>query len=316
MCELLPREELDRVHSAAMAGLYLRGFQRPLEVSRRHWPRVLHTLRRTQCDLHSTPLALREDGFEPEAYVLESNLVDALRLLSGDRCITCVSEGYPIRLIERLGPAAPPALWWNGEPLPVEPSVTVVGSREIDRKVRHWLGALARNARELGYSLVSGGAPGCDRAAIAGAGRAHGIEVWPCGLFRGWTSFRGAVLAVAGPEEQFSKANAMERNALLYAMSQLAVVGAARLGEGGTWHGATGAIRRRLTRVAARDDGSPASCALMALGAIPIREPDDLARALTGPCDQSSLALDAPSYGARWDEISGEICEFKAKYAA
>lgn len=73
----------------------------------------------------------------------------------------------------------------------------------------------------------------------------------------------------------------MERNALIYAISEHTVVVHARLNEGGTWSGARIALRRKLCSVLVRvrsDD--PASRALIALGGVPLDRPEDLASAM------------------------------------
>jgi hypothetical protein len=61
------------------------------------------------------------------------------------------------------------------------------------------------------------------------------------------------VLSVCNPEEGFSTAAAMERNALIYAAASRSLVVESRFREGGTWHGATSAMRRRLTAMYHRD---------------------------------------------------------------
>ncbi|MEA2553228.1 MAG: hypothetical protein QOJ65_1404 [Fimbriimonadaceae bacterium] len=77
----------------------------------------------------------------------------------------------------------------------------------------------------------------------------------------------------------------MERNALLYALGDAALIVRAQFKTGGTWHGAIDAHRRRLTRLIVREDPSnPAHRALVALGAVPLSRPEELALALrAGP---------------------------------
>ena len=83
--------------------------------------------------------------------------------------------------------------------------------------------------------------------------------------------------SVCEPYEEFSRGTAMERNALIYASSESSVVIHARLREGGTWHGAIDAHRRKLTRLMVRvDDAEAGNRALIALGAVPLRSPGEL----------------------------------------
>jgi hypothetical protein len=81
----------------------------------------------------------------------------------------------------------------------------------------------------------------------------------------------------------------MERNALIYAFAPYAVVCHARYKEGGTWHGAIDAQRRKLCRLIVRDIETPAHRALISLGGIPIAHSHDLASAFVAPEAQQTL---------------------------
>ena len=73
----------------------------------------------------------------------------------------------------------------------------------------------------------------------------------------------------------------MERNTLIYAFSPLAIVVRSAFKTGGTWIGATDALRRRLTTVAVRGvSGDRASETLCRLGAIRIRLKKDVLAAI------------------------------------
>jgi hypothetical protein len=93
----------------------------------------------------------------------------------------------------------------------------------------------------------------------------------------------------------------MERNALIYALSEQAVVAEARYRVGGTWLGASDAIRRRLTRLYIRSVPSESWFrVLVSLGAIPLRDeetrhPEHLEAAFSRsntPNPQGSFSLD------------------------
>ena len=94
---------------------------------------------------------------------------------------------------------------------------------------------------------------------------------------------RGTWLSVCAPDEPFSRGAAMERNALIYSLGEASVVCKARFREGGTWHGAVDCLRRRLSPLIVRDDGSQAAKALVSLGATPIREVEELGSILAKP---------------------------------
>lgn len=89
----------------------------------------------------------------------------------------------------------------------------------------------------------------------------------------------GTVVATSlrAPFEEFSTSAAMERNRLIYAASEATLVVRARHREGGSWHGAITALRDRLCPVFIQEDPSSlAHRTLIALGAIPLRDPDAL----------------------------------------
>jgi predicted Rossmann fold nucleotide-binding protein DprA/Smf involved in DNA uptake len=69
----------------------------------------------------------------------------------------------------------------------------------------------------------------------------------------------------------------MERNLLIHAAAEATVVVHARFKAGGGWHGAVAALRRRVSHVLVREDPtSRAHCALIAIGARPLRAAEDL----------------------------------------
>lgn len=268
--------------SVALAALYLRGLSRPSVVPRRRWTRVVSGLRTADVPPENFSEALREDGLWEEAMVLDNDALcrDSASLVEQGHVITAVSPGYPRRWMERLGDAAPPALWICGG-LPVQDLVGIVGGRHVDPEVRGFASAVGAEAVRLGCAVVSGGAAGCDYAGAGGAVASGGsaIEILPHGIDLYERKDRCG-LSVCPPDEPFSTAAAMERNALIYAASEATVVVQARFKQGGTWLGAADATRRRLCPLIVRDDGGQASRALIGLGATPITEAGELGSAL------------------------------------
>ncbi len=281
---------LDQI-SFCLAALYLRGLPRPVNLVRRKWVRVLSSLRSAACTIEAAPEVLRAVGFVEEALVLENGkFLDSCReefQING--VVTAVHPAYPIRWMERLGEAAPPALWIRGT-LPEQKLIGIVGSRRVERPVREFARAVGQEAVRLGYAIVSGGAAGCDHGGAKGALAEDGgvIEILPYGIDR-YTSDTMCGLSVCSPGEAFSTASAMERNTLIYAASELTVVVHARFKEGGTWVGAAEASRRHLCPLIVRDDGSPASRALIGLGGTPITDPLLLPDAIASPPAQRGL---------------------------
>jgi hypothetical protein len=275
--------------SIALSALYLRGAPREGSLAKsRAWTVVAELLRRAP-QLSAASEALRDAGLWSEALVLDTpGLLEwAEQQTLHGRTLTANEPSYPARWFDVLGSAAPVALWRCGE-VPEGPSLAIVGSRDPSVAVSRFCTACAQVAVASGYRVVSGGAVGCDRAARRGAG-ASLIEIIPFGLSYASTGAPGCLLSVCAPGEPFSRATAMERNQLIYASSSVSLIGAARLGEGGTWHGAIDALRRRLTSLLMRDDGTPAAEALFALGAGRLAGAASLISAISELIDRHSL---------------------------
>lgn len=270
-----------------LVALYLRGLPRPAEPPRRAWPLVVGALRRS-CSLAS----LREAGLTLEALLLTDpeRVAEGQRLVESGSVVTACCAAYPTRWLSVLGAGAPPALWCAGKLPDLSQAVGIVGSRQVEPRVLRFCQAAAACCAEAGYAVISGGATGCDAAAFGGAGD-NGVEIWAHGLRQ--RPSRGATLTLAAPNEPFSTALAMERNSLIYAAGRGALVGHSRFKQGGAWHGAASALRRRLAPVYVRADGSAASRALCGLGALPVETPEAFLECLEEQIEplQSSLSF-------------------------
>ncbi len=277
--------------ATVLAALYLRGGPRPPGLRRAAWPEVLKALRRAAVGADDAAEALRDAGMWAEALILDSPglLAWAAEQVASEAALTAADGCYPHRWLRVLGPSAPPALWRSGQ-LGSSPCVSVVGSRAITARVRRFCREVGREAAQLGLCVISGGAYGCDSAAVDGAVGVggHAVNLLPHGL-PAKRSSPACTLTVCGPGELFSQATAMERNALIYAFSSHTIIGAARFKEGGTWHGALHAARSRLSSLLLRRSGDLAMRSLAALGGAWIDEPCDLARAIRCPSRQELL---------------------------
>lgn len=269
-----------------LSALYLRGAPRTFDCKRSLWPHVVHVLRTSPGDLPAASGILRDAGLWPEALALETPglLSWAETQWSQGRTITAEDEGYPWS-----GQSGPPAVWVRGT-VPARPFLAIVGSRAVGPEHRSFARACGREAARLGLAVVSGGAAGCDREAVGGAGASCALEILPCGL--GIAPSRSGVcqISVCAPEEPFSTGTAMERNALLYSVGRAALIVHARLRAGGTWHGAIDAHRRKLTRLLVKHEpANAAHRALEALGAVPVFSPNGLADAFAAEAAQPQL---------------------------
>ena len=90
---------------------------------------------------------------------------------------------------------------------------------------------------------------------------------------------RALLVSAAHPEAGFSVGNAMGRNRLIYGLSRATIVVSADHGKGGTWSGATEALRRNWETVYVRTpvaaDDAPGNAGLMQKGALPVSDPDE-----------------------------------------
>lgn len=194
--------------------------------------------------------------------------------------LTAVSEDYPARLTQRLGAEAPAVLFGRGNlSLLRMPAVSLTGSRVLDADSARFAERVGTLAAREGLVLVSGNAHGADRCAedacLAAGGAVIAFvpgELETCCP----RTDRELYLCESGWHLPFSAWGALARNRLIYALSRHALIACTGT-RGGTFSGASEALRRGNGPVSVRDDGSPGSRALIALGAHPVSEPATLA---------------------------------------
>lgn len=169
--------------------------------------------------------------------------------------LTADDERYPKRLRERLGDSAPAILYGVGDiSLLHDDGIGIVGSRDIGPESAEVASQVARFAASQQISVVSGGARGVDMQAMNAAFKADGnvIAVLADSLVRTTRepSVRQAVangkvclVTPYSPSAPFSAGNAMGRNKIIYALSRGTVVVRSDIDSGGTWAGATEALK-------------------------------------------------------------------------
>jgi predicted Rossmann fold nucleotide-binding protein DprA/Smf involved in DNA uptake len=175
---------------------------------------------------------------------------------------TIASDQYPSLLRERLGSQAPPVIFGVGNAtLLASAGVGIVGSREVGIDGARVAEQIAEEAVRLGFHVVSGAARGVDQLAMNACYRAGGSVV---GVLADSLQerIRSADVIIAldvgttcmisqqHPAAGFSAGAAMARNKLIYALSCVTVVVASDLQTGGTWAGASEALRSRYGQVA------------------------------------------------------------------
>lgn len=245
------------------------------------------------------------------------SLLDAARALafeterleeSGVSLLTPLDEGFPGRLQRVLGEQCPVSILVAG---PVEwlseLNVGIVGSRGVSEATSDAAVEIARSAVRGEFGVVSGLAKGIDETAMhAGiemGGRVCGVPSEGIRAISRRPDVRAAVhdgalalLSPFGPDAPFSVGNAMGRNKLVYAMSDITVVVTSDEGSGGTWAGATEALKKGYGRVMVWEgpDVGAGNVALMAKGASTLRDLADevwlVEQPATGPGERSEIA--------------------------
>jgi predicted Rossmann fold nucleotide-binding protein DprA/Smf involved in DNA uptake len=208
---------------------------------------------------------------------------------SGVRVVSSVDDGYPASLFA-LGHRAPPVLYAAGRvALLATPLLGIVGSRDVGEDGAQIARDAARAAAREGLGVVSGGAKGVDRLAMQGALEADGIAVGVLAdsllrtvrdpdVRRAITDGQLCVCSPYQPSSPFTVANAMGRNKIIYTLSQATFVVASDLEQGGTWGGATEALRRNIVPVLVWTGAGegPGNEKLIQLGAKGVASIDDL----------------------------------------
>ena len=161
-------------------------------------------------------------------------------------------QHYPPRYDDCLQQAAPPILYGVGEPALLQKGgLAIVGSRHASEEDMAFAQRLGTACAKQNVPAISGAAKGIDAesmmAAINQGGAAIGVLAE--GLGRGAVAapYHDAILegrltliSPYEPESRWFPYTAMERNKLIYALADAAVVVSSSDEQGGTW---TGAVR-------------------------------------------------------------------------
>ena len=209
------------------------------------------------------------------------------------RAIWVVSRAdgaYPRRIKARLKEDAPPVLYGCGEAAPLETGgLAIVGSRHVDDELVSYTENVGRVAAEARRMVISGGARGIDQAAMHGALQAGGTVagVMADSLERAALARdnreplmdgRLAFISPYDPAAGFNVGHAMQRNKIIYALADAALVVTSDFEKGGTWAGAIEQLERlRFVPVFVRNgaNGGKGNSALLLRGARPWPNPCD-----------------------------------------
>ncbi len=184
--------------------------------------------------------------------------IELERLASiGINVLTRADTDYPARYRQRLKESAPPVLFYAGEKaLLGQPGIAVVGSRHLDEAGQQCAEFIGNACGLSGLVLYSGGAKGVDTLSMNAALNARGTAV---GILAesleksirdpaNRTAINRGDLCLAtpfSPSAPFSVGTAMGRNKLIYTLADYAIIVASDAEKGGTWAGATEALRAK-----------------------------------------------------------------------
>jgi DNA processing protein len=175
------------------------------------------------------------------------------------RAIWVVSRAdpdYPRRLKSRLREEAPPILYGCGEAALLDAGgIAVVGSRHVDDDLLTYTEELGRIIAGAKRSVISGAAKGIDKSAMHGALKCGGsvVGVMADSLERAALARdnrepiidgRAVFISPYDPAAGFNVGHAMQRNKIIYALADAAVVVTSDFQKGGTWTGAVEQLER------------------------------------------------------------------------
>ena len=211
----------------------------------------------------------------------------------GIRILTFADNDFPRRLFTKLGDFCPPLLYVCGDvSFNNRRYAGYVGSRNAEEAdISSTKMMVAKNIRD-GFGVVSGGARGIDTAALehaltnGGYAVAYVSDNLQTRMHDGFTrecivNGRLTLLSHVSPFTQQlakkSKASfvgaAMERNKFIYAQSAATAVVRSDYKKGGTWAGATEALRHKWSPVFVWDnDKYEGNQELIKLGGIPLSD--------------------------------------------
>jgi predicted Rossmann fold nucleotide-binding protein DprA/Smf involved in DNA uptake len=195
-------------------------------------------------------------------------------------------SAYPSRFKSYLQHGAPPLLFGVGLQENLQKSgVAIVGSRHASEADLEFARQLGKACAARGIPVISGAAKGIDIESMMAAVDSGGVSIGVLaeGLGRtstasqfhdGITEGRLVLLSPFDPESRWFVHSAMGRNKLVYGLADAAVVVSSADGQGGTWAGATEALKRSKIPVYVKASGcvSLGNSHLLELGARPLPE--------------------------------------------
>jgi predicted Rossmann fold nucleotide-binding protein DprA/Smf involved in DNA uptake len=199
----------------------------------------------------------------------------------GINVITEINKDYPKMLLRKLKTKKPPILFYAGDiSLSGKMGIGVVGSRNISPNGVEFTKKLALKATEEKLIIYSGGARGVDTISEMTALNAGGGVVsfiTDCMFSRlkkfqissGVENGRMLLISDQKPDVGFSAGRALNRNKFIYASGLGTFAVESDYNKGGTWNGATEAIKNKWGKVYVWKNGITGNEKLIELGGIP-----------------------------------------------
>ena len=196
--------------------------------------------------------------------------------------VTQFDADYPVLMKRRLKKKTPPVLFYSGDiGLAKKIGIGVAGSRNVDAEGVDFARKLVEKAAAERLVVYSGGAKGVDsiaeKAAVESGSAAISFvadsllsKIRKKEILDAVVNRKCLLLSDVRPDVGFSAARAMNRNKYIYASSYGTFVVASDYNKGGTWAGATEAMKNEWTKVLVWNHGGyEGNRRLIEKGAVP-----------------------------------------------
>ena len=196
--------------------------------------------------------------------------------------VTQFDADYPVLMKRRLKKKTPPVLFYSGDiGLAKKIGIGVAGSRNVDAEGVEFARKLVEKAAAERLVVYSGGAKGVDsiaeKAAVESGSAAISFvadslisKIRKKEILDAIVNRKCLLLSDVRPDVGFSAVRAMNRNKYIYASSYGTFVVASDYNKGGTWAGATEAMKNEWTKVLVWNHGGyEGNRRLIEKGAVP-----------------------------------------------
>lgn len=267
------------------------------------WHRIIRHLNLLSVEnpsylLNKSERSLIIDGFDEKTadriIRLLQNADDIIKIIdrlksNGINVIGLDDDNYPERIIKKLKDNAPPVLFYAGNPeLMNTTGISVVGSRKPTVNAQNFARKMGNACAYHNYTLISGGATGCDCIAEYNCTEFGGNSLiflaMPLArqmkiprMEKAIANNRICLVSDHNPSDIFNTGYAINRNRYIYACGNCAVVCDSAENKGGSFNGAMDCINNNYGLVTAFDDeNSKGNQLLINNGAISVKTVDDV----------------------------------------